>query len=107
MALGTLTVIDSVAGVGPVFHDNVSVVGDSSYPTNGSAGLAAKLRTAKNDAREIVEARCYDGSGYTVEYDPATDKIKAFKDDDGNPSAEVANATDLSGVTFKFHVVSK
>lgn len=107
MSLGTLTVIASAASVGPVFHDNVSIVGDSSYPTNGSTGLLAKLRTATKSTREIVAARCYVGGGYLVEYDPASEKVKVYEDNNGNPSAEVANATNLSGVTFKFEITSK
>lgn len=107
MSVVTVTVIDSVAGVGPIFHDNVSVVGDASYSTGGSTGLAAKLRAATKDARAIIEASCFDGSGYAVEYHPADDKMKVFVSADGAQSAEVANATDLSAVTFKFHVISK
>lgn len=108
MSLGVLTVIAQTAAVGPVFHDNVSIVGDTSYPTTGSTGLQAKLNAVTKDGRAIVSARCYGGAGYVAEYDPATDKLKVSQSaGSAAPLVEVTATTDLSGVTFKLEILSK
>lgn len=105
MALGTLTRTDHVEAGGPVFHDRVSIVGDTSYPTGGSTGLLAKLRAVTKDHRAIVSAKgeAENGANY-AEYIPATDKLFVRVAATG---VEVANGTDLSGVTFVLAVTSK
>lgn len=107
MSLGTLTSISASAAVGPMFFDNVSILGESSYLAGGTTGLLAKLRAARLDSRTIVSAQCYGNAGYCVEYDAATDKIKVSVADDGGQADEVADATNLSAVAFKFSITSK
>jgi hypothetical protein len=104
MALGALVVVESVASDGPLFVDRVTLVGDGAYPTNGSAGLAAKLKAAKKDGREIVSVVDEGIATNKYEYDKANDKIKAFVRATG---VEVANAVDLSGQTLKLCITSK
>lgn len=74
-----------------------SIAFDSSYPTGGEdAGDISDY--FRNLDSILIEA----AGGYSFEYDATNDKIKAYWVDttvDGAPQAEVANTTDLSGVT--------
>lgn len=107
MSLGTMTSNSESAGQGPVFHDDVSVVGDGSYPTGGSAGVTAKLKALRGDSRAPISGQCYAAGGYVVEFDAKNDKLVVYEQDGGGALAEVANATDLSAVTFKMTITSK
>lgn len=92
----------------PLFADDVSLVGDAAYPTGGTTGLAALLQAQTKDGRAPFAVIPGDCGGYFVTYDPSTDKLKVFWcAAAGSPMAEVTNATNLSGVTFKFTVLSQ
>lgn len=113
MAIGTVT---SVAAWGkspldPTFVDTVSVVGPASYTTGGDTGLLAGLRalSTKYGARTIVAALCTESGGYTAEYLVATDLLKVYGTGSAEKAAgtQVDSATNLSGTTFKFLVISK
>lgn len=110
MALGTTTRVESVAGVGPVFYDRVTVVGDGAYPTGGSAGLLAAFRVACGAGRNIFSVIPQDCGGYSVAYDHVNDKlIVRHGDNDGvadGPSVEVPNATNLAAVTLNLCIIS-
>jgi hypothetical protein len=107
MALGTLTVSASSGGApsAPVFRDHVSMPGDSSYPTNGSAFLAAfQAAVGVKSARVIDAVHDVGGvAGHYPVYDKANGKLKIFVRTTG---VEVANTTDLSATTFKLLVES-
>lgn len=104
MALGTVTSVSATAAQGPVFTDRLTVVGDSSYPTGGTAGLAAALKALRKDQRDIVSVVDEGVATNKIEYDKANDKLLCYVRATG---AQVANATDLSGTTFKICVTSK
>lgn len=70
---------------------------DSSYPTGGEALTPNNL-----GMEQIVMLIIQCQGGYSFEYDISNQKVKAYWVDttvDGAPQAEVANTTDLSGVT--------
>ena len=52
--LGSLTVVDDEASVGPVKFTRVALVGDSSYPTGGSPGFLAALNDAVGEDRTAI-----------------------------------------------------
>jgi hypothetical protein len=102
-----LTVGTPVYLIRPFVHGKkigwVDITFDSSYPTGGEAIAATDIDglTASIDVLLFFS----DSGGYVFDYDDANDKIKAYWVDtttDGAPMAQVANATDLSGVTAKF-----
>jgi hypothetical protein len=105
MALGTLAIVSSVVG-GGIFVDRCTLVGDGSYPTGGSTGLLAKLRTLhKSNGLSILSVKPEGDNGDRLpEYDHANAKLKVRVI---STAAEVANATDLSGVTFGLVITSK
>ena len=118
-AIGTLANLDAQAAVGPVFYDKITMVGDAAYPTGGTLGLMAKLRTLRGDSREIRNLSGYgSAAGYSLRYTPpvydtdgvtvlTADKLQVFLEDQtSGVVAEVANTTNLSGITFTLQVVS-
>jgi hypothetical protein len=115
-ALGTVTrnAYFGEKPMDPLFVDEISVVGDADYATDGTAGLLAALQALTSDSRTIVGAVCVSGGGYVAEYLVATDKIKvwcipAISGDGAAAQAleEVAAGADLHGTTFRFLVFSK
>lgn len=106
MALGAMTSNVETAARGPIFIDDVSQVGDAAYPTGGSLGMAAKLKALRKDGRVILDVKSYVSGGYHVQYNASADTLKVFTGTTG-VDAEVANATDLSGTTFKFVITSQ
>jgi hypothetical protein len=98
---------NAAAAQGPIFMDTVTLVGDGAYPTGGSLGLQAKLQTLRGDGRVIIAVNVADGSGYTVQYNPLTDRLKVYEQDAGAAQAEVADAADLSAVSLKLVIFSK
>lgn len=106
MSLGALALVDKADAVGPVFTDEVTLVGDGDYPTGGSTGLLAKFQAARGQHHTIVAAQPYGSGGgdYKCEYNPATDALLVRLISTG---AEVAAHTNLSGVTFGLIVTSK
>lgn len=107
MALGLLTSVNAAAAQGPIFYDTVTLVGDAAYPTGGSTGLQAKLQTLRGDGRVIITVSVADGAGYVVHYNNANDKLLLYTQDGAGALADVADATDLSGVTLKLVIISK
>lgn len=105
MALGTMTRVSNVAANGPVYCDEVTLVGDGSYPTGGSTGLKAKLQALTGDLREpfavIVQ---HPGGSFSLNYDHANEKLQVRA---GGTLAEVANLSDQSAVTYKLCILSK
>ncbi|HEX5271318.1 MAG TPA: hypothetical protein VFW33_12550 [Gemmataceae bacterium] len=83
---------------GGVVIDQVSIVGDTSYPTGGSAGLAAGCKHAQTYAFLVTV-----GTGFDLDYIPGTDLLKVYNSGGGGAgtkATEVANATNLSANTF-------
>jgi len=110
MAIITVTRTEHIgeAGRSP-FIDVVAVTGAASYTTTGDTGLLACLLALTGDAREIIAAVQMAGAGYHAEYTVATDKLLVRGDGAAEKGAgtEVDAATNLSGVTFRFLVVSQ
>lgn len=105
MALGTLTLVAGVASQGPLFFDEVTLVGDGAYPTGGSTGLKAKLQAATGSQREpIAVVPQHPGGAFFLNYDHANEKLQVRA---GASGAEVANESDQSAVTYKMLVISK
>jgi len=107
MSISTLTEstvanADDVAALGPVYFDLVSFHGDTSYPTGGTPGFQALVRSTLGDNRSVVAVVPQDCGGYTPAYDAVNDKLKVWAAN----NTEVANTTDLSGVTFFVLVIS-
>jgi hypothetical protein len=116
MALGSMARLTQ-GGQAPqnaVFVDVVTLVGDSSYPTNGSTGLEAKLQALAGGAgRTVLGVIPQKASGYHLEYDRANGKLLVYRIGalDGNAASaqaltEVTNGVDLSAVTFTLLVLS-
>lgn len=109
MFLGALT---SVLEAGkspsdPTMMIAATLVGDGSYPTGGSATFSTTLSTALSRSVEVVAVVGYGvagGVGYWLVFDAANDKLMVINAASG---LEVANATDLSGVTFKATIWAK
>jgi hypothetical protein len=116
MTIGTITKQAASGGVGDqpssmLFADQFSFTGDSSYPTGGTAGFEAAVRLITKDKRTVVAVLPIDCGGYLPQYDRTNDKLKVYQGDNDNaadaPFIEVANTTNLSGVTFKVLVLAK
>jgi len=106
MSLGALSSNVIAAARGPVFIDDVTLVGDSSYPTGGSTGLLAALRALRKDNRTILDVKSNAANGgYHVTYVPSTDLL-VVKTGTTGTDVEVANATNLSAINFGFLVTS-
>lgn len=109
MALGALTSISqNILPSGPAFIDRCSLVGDSAYPTGGTAGLQAALRALRKDQRTIVSVHMYSSTTLAriVRFDPATGLLKAITYA-AAPPVEVTNATDISADTYLLEIVSQ
>jgi len=111
MAIGTLTrdSADSLSADQPLFIDSISLVGDNSYPTGGMTGVQAALRAKTGDQRTILDVRSIGANGgYMPVWDKANGRLLCYVCAGAStPAAEVANATNLSVVTFKLLVTSK
>lgn len=100
MALGTLTIVESAAAAGgPVFVYRCTLVGDSSYPTGGTTGLLAKLRTAASKpSLNILSVQGEGDNGDRhLEYVHSSEKLFVRVMSTG---ADTANATNESGTTY-------
>jgi len=118
VALGTLTLIDAPVNGGnaasdPLFLEEVSLVGPASYTTGGDTGLQVAYR-AKGVAqahRTIINVLPVDGKGYQFGWNSTDGKLLVYYgNNDGvadGPAVEVANATDLSGTTFRLMIMSR
>lgn len=121
MALGTLTLVaQPIAGGGsasePFFFEEVTLVGDASYPTGGPSGLQAAYQAmgVAQSGRTIITVLPQDCKGYQIGWDSTNGKLKFYQLAalDGNAAnaqafAEVANAANLASVTFKLVIVSR
>lgn len=106
MAIGTITRGD---GTGekpstPSFFDPLSFLGDDSYTTGGTLAFEASYRAAMLGNRQVIAVISGDCGLHVAVYDAATDALKVYLRSTG---AEVANAVDLSSVTFNLVVISK
>ena len=110
MSLGALVSINKdTKGAGDhIFLDEVTLVGDDSYPTGGSTGMEALLRAQVGDNREILAlVDAGPQGGYMTKYDKPNKKLMLFKSNTAAIPQEEGNATDTSGVTFRFLAISK
>ncbi len=119
MATGTVTIV-ARAEEGPLKMFKCSFLGDTSYTTNGSAGVQALLRTAIKTAAaaagdanvrgienvEIVDIIPGDCGQYVPSWTYATGLLKVR--DGGHATwAEVANTTALNTTTFNVTFITK
>lgn len=105
MALGALTITESVSAQGPVHVDRVAILGDGAYSAGGSTGLLAKLRVAKNDASLNILAVIPQSDPSTtseLEYDHANEKLLARVRTTGVESA----VADQSAITYRATIIS-
>lgn len=86
----------------PIFFDLVTFHGDSAYPTGGSAGFTALVRTLFGDQRTPLAVIKQDCGGFGPVYDAVNDKLKVYAAN----NTEVANTTDLSATTFTVLIIS-
>lgn len=91
----------------PTFSDVISFAGDGAYPTGGTLGFGAAVSAATKSTRKILAVIAQDCGGYLVSYNQATDALKVWKGNGTNAGQEVANAANLSAVTFNVLVISK
>lgn len=103
MALGAMTKQESVGAVGPVFYDRISFAGDGAYPTGGTPGFQTAIQALLKAGRKVLTVIPGDCGDNLVTYDSANDKLKCRVASTG---AEVANAANLSAVTFNLTVVT-
>ena len=103
--LANFTSLGTASAHGPVKFTKFSFTGPSSYATSGVTGLAAGLKTIiKTDPTILMLVQEGPGNAYTLQYDSATDKLMVY--DLATPFAQVANAVDLSAVTFRVTAIS-
>ena len=110
MAIGAIT-LATVAAVGnatPIFLDPISFLGDTSYPTGGTAAFQDTFQAKVGSAREILAVLGQDCGGYVPVYDKTNDKLKVYEEGaDGGPADEVTATTALNAVTFNVLVISR
>lgn len=112
MALGAVALVTSnIKNAGEaVFVEEITVVGDGSYPTGGSAGLPALVKTALGgrDVAILQVNRAGACGGFTPVWVPSTQKLMVRRTAAINAAdEEVPNATNLSGTTFQLQVLCK
>jgi hypothetical protein len=108
--IGALTSIDQsgVQPSAPTFHDRLSFAGDGAYPTGGTVGLEAAIQKLRADGRALIAVIGQDCGGYVVTYDEVNDKLKVWTTPaGGGVLVEVANAANLSAVTFNIVAISQ
>lgn len=106
MALGAMTAATPVGQEGgPISIFKLSFAGDTSYPTGGSTGAQALIRTALGKGNiEVLGVLQQNLSDHVMRYDKAGDALIVQLMSTG---AEVANTTNLSGTTFDLLVVAR
>ncbi len=107
MALGALTAATPVGQEGgPISIFQLSFLGDDSYPTGGTVGFDALARAALGKGNvEILSVTQNNLSDHVVRYVPADGgTLQAQLMATGAP---VANAVDLSGITFELTVIAR
>ena len=89
---------------GPVIMERVTIVGDDSYPTGGTTGIAALVSAALGRGSVTVLAILSQNlSDHRLLYDQASDTLLVQLI---STQAEVADTTNLSGITFEALVVA-
>ncbi len=106
MALGAMTNDkEHLSNPGPMGLARLSFAGDGAYPTGGTAGFQALVRTLlKKPGLEVIDVISGDCGDNLVHYDKANDKLKQRVISTG---AEAANASNQSGVTLRCTVLYK
>lgn len=111
MALGTITKqTGSSEQLGqpgsPAYAIALSFAGDDSYPTGGTADFTSLVRASDAVSPKAVSVLavipCDCGATYIPYYDAVNDKLMVRATANG---AEVSNATNLSGTTFRVVVL--
>ena len=107
MAIGAVTRAQQVGGKeAPIFHDLITVVGDSAYPAGGSTGFLAKYQALSGRAGATILGVIDQSQPSTVsalEYDHTNDKLFARVRSTGVESA----VADQSAVTYRLLVIAK
>lgn len=109
MALGNFTNNDA-HGFSPTDVTgviNATIIGDSSYPTGGTASFSAYVTEKLVRGVTVVAVHGIGiggGAGYHLSYDKANDKLLVHV---GATALQVPNGTDLSGVTFNATIFVK
>lgn len=108
MPLGAATINNQggKAPSSPVFVDDISFAGDSSYPTGGTAAFQAFFRAIAGIKEQRTVLAVIDIGNLATDYplyDKANDKLMNFVRTTG---VEVANTTNQSGKTFRLLVIS-
>lgn len=110
MALGTVTVtkVRNRAGGSSLKIVELTVVGDTSYPTGGTTGLEATLRTAIAAQDERVGSLSNLDLIAVVQQDATADRLVRYLSGTDalfaqviSTGAQVANAVNLSGETYR------
>ena len=102
MSLGTMISVAKGAAVGPVFNDQVTLVGANPYVSGGITGMLAKLRALRGDQRQIVSVVDQSvGPNYCI-YTPADDKLHVFV----RTTGVERSAADDSANTYAFEIES-
>lgn len=105
MSLGAITTgVEAGRSGGPSISMNLSFLGDDSYPTGGTVGLEALVRTAVGADVEVLAVHAQDCGLFLPVYDKAADTLLVRNLTDGT---EVTNATDLSATTFNVMISAK
>ena len=108
MALGAITGVAAVGHEGgPEFIERVTIVGDGSYPTGGTALFQAAVRAALGKGNLELLAVIHQGpigADFVIAYDKANDKLTARVASTG---VEVAGAVDMSGTTLEALIFAK
>ena len=112
MALGTITNVaidphsssQAIPAVADIKITVTTVVGDSSYPTGGTAITGAQLGLPTGTVLFTICSVTGSASNNTAaeaSYNTATGKLQMWSltDSAGCPLAETANATNVSGIT--------
>lgn len=108
MPLATPATLDAQTGEAPgapTFFIRLSFLGDDSYPTGGSINFQAFVRAAVSGrAVEVIDVVPGDCGDNVPSYDKTNDKLFVRV---MSTAAQVANAVDLSGVTFNLLAVCR
>jgi hypothetical protein len=106
MALGAITaVVDQATGAtvggvdGGLRLSVTNIVGDSSYPTGGSAVTPVQLglNTVLFSQTEVAASTGSNCASTGSVYNASTAKLQCF----ANTGVEIANTTNLSGITWQ------
>lgn len=103
MTLGAGTLNAAESDSNRLFADVVSFAGDDAYPTGGTVDFDAYLQALVGDSRNVMGVIAVADSGDNIPMYVGGNLMVKLR----STGAEVANTTDLSGVTFTLLVLSK